>query len=324
MVKPRPDEGLNEGGGSYLSIEKAMKKKKKRKNPPPENETSNLVASNADPSLLVRVSHDNRVNVDGVLDKHLQLEVEKWGQTDSPCAVMNPCGSPAGLGNMVVAPQSSYVVALSSELDVVSHGIDGDKTQVVSKNVTVSPVSRLEVGGDSIVGCSVAPQSAVDVQYAPHAGVDAVVNTGTWNVVRDMGGDNNHSVPVVCPCDGPGSSSGGPNKSPLAVKGLVFKAGGSGAGSVPKHAGSTAKGPKAAGRVHQRARPVLSRGSGADFAAGPVPNRPKPPNTRPIRPGAVFLEAVPAGPPKGAKYDFLENDDDVILDESDEIPFVET
>ncbi|GAA0167729.1 hypothetical protein LIER_40435 [Lithospermum erythrorhizon] len=60
-------------------------------------------------------------------------------------------------------------------------------------------------------------------------------------------------------------------------------------------------GPKAAGRVHQRARPVLPRGSGAGFATGPAFNRPNPPTTRPIRPGAAVPEAAPAGPPEGAK-----------------------
>ncbi|GAA0164869.1 hypothetical protein LIER_20410 [Lithospermum erythrorhizon] len=263
MVKPRSEEVSNEGGGSYLSIEKAMKKKKKRKNPPLDNDASNMIASNADPSLLVRVPHDNRVNVDDVLDKKLQLEVEKWGLTDSSLADKSLCGSPEGKGVIEVAPQNSYVVALSSELDVISHGNGDDTTQVVSKSPTVSPVFRSDVGGGSIGAGLVAPKP-----------------------------------PTMC-------------------------------------------------RLRPRLVKVLLCGSGVRLGAGPVPNRPNPPTPLPIRPEAVVPRAVPTGPPEGAKvrpkfsevikdnrivgnglklqqYDFMENDDDVILDESDEIPFVET
>ncbi|GAA0146450.1 hypothetical protein LIER_44075 [Lithospermum erythrorhizon] len=96
MVKTRSEEALNEGGGNYLSIEKVMKKKKKRKSSSPEDETSNMVASNLDPSLMVRVPLDKRVNVDGVLDKNLQLEVEKWNEIDPSFAGIGSCDSPAG------------------------------------------------------------------------------------------------------------------------------------------------------------------------------------------------------------------------------------
>ncbi|GAA0146407.1 hypothetical protein LIER_06372 [Lithospermum erythrorhizon] len=258
-----------------------------------------LVASNADPSLLVRVPTDNRVNVDNVLDENLQNVVAEWGRiSPSHAADGAGCGV-AGTGP--VASQHSYVVALSSENGDVPQCDNGNVTQDLPKIPIDARVSQLQIVGGLIVGCLVTPQSAVVVQNAPQPGSDVSMNTGTGVVVQGKDGDKNETVPVFRPCDGAGSSSGGPNKSPLAVEGFVFKAGGSGSGLVPKHAGSIAKGPKAAGRVHQRARPVLSRGSGAGFAAGPAPNRPNPPNTRPINPGAAVPEVVPAGPPEGAK-----------------------
>ncbi|GAA0175161.1 hypothetical protein LIER_41859 [Lithospermum erythrorhizon] len=327
-----------------------MKKKKKRKCPPPEEDASMLVASNGDPSLLVRVPNDNRVNVDNVLDENLQNVVAEWGRNSPSHAADGSSVRQVGngvIGAEQVVPQHSYVVALSFENGVVPQCEHGDVTQDLSKIPIAARVSQPQIVGGSIVGCLVAPQSAVDVQIAPQTGSDSAVNTGIGVVEQGKDGDKNDAVPVLRPCDGCGASSGGPNKSPLAVEGLVFKAGDSGSGSVPKHAGSFAKGPKAAGRVHRSARPVLSRGSGVGFGAGPASNRPNPPTTRPIRPEAAVSGAVPAGPPKGAKvrpkfsevikdnriignglklqqYDFMENDDDVILDESDEIPFVET
>ncbi|GAA0162216.1 hypothetical protein LIER_39372 [Lithospermum erythrorhizon] len=104
---------------------------------------------------------------DDVLDKKLQLEVEKWSEIDSSLAGMGSCGCPAGNGVGLVAPQSGYVVALSYETEVVSHGVGDDRTQVVSKCSTVSPVVRSQVGGGSIGAALVAPQTADDVQTAP-------------------------------------------------------------------------------------------------------------------------------------------------------------
>ncbi|GAA0173921.1 hypothetical protein LIER_27423 [Lithospermum erythrorhizon] len=111
MVKPRTDDVMNEGGGSYLAIEKTMKKKKKRKHPPPDpdNEASHLVASNVDPSLLVEVPIDYRVNVEGVLDQQSQLEVEQWSRNDLslPVETSNACSM--GLSARVNLPQSNGI-----------------------------------------------------------------------------------------------------------------------------------------------------------------------------------------------------------------------
>ncbi|GAA0169462.1 hypothetical protein LIER_40763 [Lithospermum erythrorhizon] len=204
------------------------------------------------------------------------MEVEKWGQTDSSLAGKGSCGSPAVNGAIevgMVAPQTGYVVALSSEIEVVSHGASGDRTQFVS---TVAPI-------------------------APQIGEGIAVISETMAAEHDDGGDNAHAIPVLRPCLGSGSSSDGSHKAPLAGKSLVFKAGGSGSGSVAKAAGSSVRGPKFAGVMLQRARKALSRGSGARRGAGPVPNRPNPPTPLPIRPEAAVPGAVSAGPPEGAK-----------------------
>ncbi|GAA0187476.1 hypothetical protein LIER_34764 [Lithospermum erythrorhizon] len=256
-----------------------MKKKKKRKCPPPEEDASMLVASNADPSLLLRVPNNNRVNVDNVFDENLQNVVAEWGRNSPSHAADGSSVRQVGngvIGAGQVAPQHSYVVALSYGNETVPQCENGDVTQDLSK-ITIA--------------ASIAPQT----------GSDATVNTGTGVVVQGKDGDKNDTVPVFRPCDEPGSSSGGPNKSPLAVEGLLFKAGGSGFGSVPNHVGSFAKGTKAAGRVHQRARPVLSRGSGVGFGAGHASNCPNQPTTQPICPGAAVPLTVPDGPPEGAK-----------------------
>ncbi|GAA0159092.1 hypothetical protein LIER_43469 [Lithospermum erythrorhizon] len=131
MVKPRSDEVSNDGGGSYLAIEKTMKRNKKRKGPPPDGGASDLVASNADPSLLVRVPRDNRVNVDAVLDKQLQKNVEQWGLLEPSHAAKGSCDKPEGncvVKGGLVAPQAGHVVASCSETRVVSPGAGGDKT----------------------------------------------------------------------------------------------------------------------------------------------------------------------------------------------------
>ncbi|GAA0176406.1 hypothetical protein LIER_29407 [Lithospermum erythrorhizon] len=164
---------------------------------------------------------------------------------------------------------------------------------------------------------------------------------------HDVGGNNTQAVPVLRPCLGSGSSSDGSQEAPLAGMNLVFKAGGSDSGSEAKAAGSSVRGPKFAGAMLQRTRKALLRGSDARLGAGSAPKRPNLPTPLPIRPEANVPGAVPAVPPEGAKvrskfsevikdnrivgnglklqqYDFMENDDDVILDESDEIPFVET
>ncbi|GAA0184270.1 hypothetical protein LIER_31558 [Lithospermum erythrorhizon] len=287
MVKLRSEEALTEGGGSYLAIEKAMKKKKNRKIPPPEEEISNMVASNVDPSLLVRVPHDNR-------------------------------------------------------------GAGGDRTQVVSKSLPLPPVTRSQVEGGSIgVGLD-APQPVDAVQMAPHNGKDFVGNSRTGDVIIDVGGGKTQTVPAFHPLAGSrGSSTDGLHNAPFAGKSLVFQAIGSGSGSVTKDAGRNVKGPKLAGAMLQRVRKALSRRSGARLGAGSASKRPIPPTPLHIRPEAAIPGAVLVGPPVGAKvrpkfsevikdnrivgnglklehYDPMDNEDDVVLDESDEIPFVET
>ncbi|GAA0166752.1 hypothetical protein LIER_21837 [Lithospermum erythrorhizon] len=99
--------------------------------------------------------------------------------------------------------------------------------------------------------------------------------------------------------------------------------------------------------VLQRVKQGQSRGSGAIQGAGLVPNRTHLPNPLPNRPEAVDPRTVPAVSHEGVEvrpqfsevlkdnrivgnglklqqYDPMENDDDVVLDASDEIPFVET
>ncbi|GAA0187369.1 hypothetical protein LIER_34657 [Lithospermum erythrorhizon] len=289
-----------------------MKKKKKRKNPPPdpENDASHLVASNTDPTLLVRVPHDSRVNVDGVLDQQLQLEVEQWSQWELPTPGNTSSVVPAGLGKLVVAPQPNPGVALSPVLNTIPHGTNGDKTQAVTKIPSVCPISRSVVGSDSIGGSLIAPHLANSMPNALHA--DGLAD------------------------------------APLAGVSLVFKAGCSGSGSEAKATGSGVPGPKSAGPVLQRVRKAKLRGSGARVGAGNAPMRPNPPTALPTGPEIATPRTVPAGSsPESSKvrpkfseiikenrivgnglklqpYDFMENDDDVILDESDEIPFVET
>ncbi|GAA0156047.1 hypothetical protein LIER_13631 [Lithospermum erythrorhizon] len=321
-----------------------MKKKKKRKNPlpDPENDALNLVASNADPSLLVRVPHDSRVNVDGVLYQQLQLEVEQWSQTSLPIPVKTSSGCPTGLGTLVNAPLSNLVVTSSSKLNSAPHGTNGEKMQVVTKNHPVDPVSQSDVGGESVMGCLFAPQSGNNTQNALHAGCTTDVITETGDALKCKSSDKTKTALRLCVESS--TSSGNSQKAPLAVESLVFKAGGSASCPVSKHAGSTAKGAKAAGRAPHRVRPVLPRGSGVGLGATTAPNRHNPPTSPPICPADTIPKSVPTRPPEvrpkfskiikenrivgnGLKlqpYDFMENDDDVILDESDEIPFVET
>ncbi|GAA0173698.1 hypothetical protein LIER_27260 [Lithospermum erythrorhizon] len=291
-----------------------MKNKNKRKSPPPDDDALRMVASNVDPSLLVRVPHDNRVNVDDVLDKKLQSEVAKWGQTDSSLRVLVQV--------------------------LVRRGMVLLRIQFVSKNSTVAPVSRPHIVGGSIGTSLVAPQSGDGGLIAPQTGDGVAVIFGTVAVVHDDGGEK---TPAVQVCFGTGSTSDGSHATPLAGESLVFKPGGSGTGSVDKPAVSTVRGPKTAGVVLQRARQALPCGSGARS----IPNRNNLPNPLPNRPETAVPGAVLAGPPEGAKvrpqffeilkdnrimgnglklqqYDPMENDDDVVLDESDEIPFVET
>ncbi|GAA0183909.1 hypothetical protein LIER_42481 [Lithospermum erythrorhizon] len=246
MVKPWSEEALTEGGGSYLTIEKTMKMKKKRKTPPPEEDVSNMVASNVDPFLLVRVPHDNRVNVDGVLDDKMQKVVAEWEQNSSSLAAEGSCGGM--MGNSVievekVAPKTAYVVAFCSETDVETQGAGGVRTQVVSKSPPVTPVTRSHVEGGSIrVGLD-APQSVDAVQMAPQPGKDFVVNSGTGDVMIGVGGGKSQNVPALHALAGlRGSSTDGLHNAPFAGKGLVFMAGGSGSGSVTKAAGSSVRG----------------------------------------------------------------------------------
>ncbi|GAA0162658.1 hypothetical protein LIER_18699 [Lithospermum erythrorhizon] len=278
-----------------------MKKKKKRKSSPPEDEPSNMVASNVDPSLMVRVPYDNRISVDDVLDKTLQLEVEKWSEIDPSLAGMGSCGCPAGNDVGLVAPQTGYVVALSSETEVVSHVAGDDRTQVVSKCATVSPDVRSQVGNGSIGAGLVAPQTANDVQTTPQLSEGIAVISESMAAKNVDGGNKSQTVPVLRPRLGSGTSSDGSQKAPLAGMNLVFKAGSSGSGSEAKATGSNVRGPKFAGAMLQRARKPLLRGSDARLGAGSAPKRPNPPTPLPIRPEAAVPRVVPAGPPEGAK-----------------------
>ncbi|GAA0176580.1 hypothetical protein LIER_29550 [Lithospermum erythrorhizon] len=314
MVKPRPDEALNEGGGSYLSIEKVMKKKKKRKSSPPEDETTNMVASNADPSLMVRVPHDKRVNVDGVLDKNLLLEVEKWSEVASSITGKASCHSPAGNVGGVVAPQTANIVASCSKPNADSHVAGNGRTQVVSNCAPVSPDTRLQNGICLIDGSLNAPQTVNNLLIPPQS---------VRYFFRRYA------------------------EGPLAGLSLVFKAGGSGLSSKAKATGLGVKGSKSAGTVVHRATMAKLNSSGVGLGNAPGSIRSNPSTSIPVRPGTDNPRAASAGPPKGAQvrptfsdvikdnrivsngfklehYDLMENEDDVILDESDEIPFVET
>ncbi|GAA0143144.1 hypothetical protein LIER_03897 [Lithospermum erythrorhizon] len=348
MVKPQSEEGLTEGGGSYLAIEKAMKKKKKRKSTPPEEEVSNMVASNADPSLLVRVPQDNRVNVEGVLDEKMQKVVVEWEHNSSSLVAKVSCGDAMGNNAIEVdeiTPKTAYVVALCSETEAVIQRDGGDKTQSVSSSLPVPPTNQSQVGNGTIGVGLVAPQSVEDVHLAPQTVKDFVVNSETGDVLNNVGGGTSQTGPVLQPLAGlRGLSSDGLLD---AGKGLVFKAGNSDSGSGTNATGSNTGKPKLAGAMLQRARKALSRRSGARLGAGSVSTRLNPPNPLPIRPDTVVPLAAPTGPPEGAKvrpkflevikdnrivgnglrlehYDLMDNEDDVVLDENDEIPFVET
>ncbi|GAA0144314.1 hypothetical protein LIER_04798 [Lithospermum erythrorhizon] len=353
MVKTRSGDVMNEGGGSYLSIEKAMKKKKKRKNPPPDPDIdpSNLVASNVDPSLLVKVPHDNRVNVDGVLDQQLQLDVKKWSQTDLSMVDKNSSGCPAVLGNLVNAPQSGInmpnTLPTGCSADVISK--TGDALKCKSSETIKSAPRPCEGSGnssdgDSIVGCLIEPQLGKNKQNALHAGCSTEVVTETGDALKSKNSGKTKSV--LNSCEGSGTSSGDSQKAPLAGLSLVFKAGCSGLIYEAKAIGSRGRGPKSAVSVVQHARMAKLRGSDTRMDAGIAPIRSNPATPLSTGPAATLPKTVPAGlSPDGSKvrpkfseiikdnrivanglklqqYDLMENDDDLILDESDEIPLL--
>ncbi|GAA0173378.1 hypothetical protein LIER_27005 [Lithospermum erythrorhizon] len=290
-----------------------MKKKKKRKVPPPDpdNEAPHLVASNVDPSLLVRVPHDNRVNVEGVLDHKAQLEVEQWSRHDLSIPVETPM----------------------------------DVRWDITKNSLVGSGSQSNVGGDSVKECLVAPKSGIHMDNAFLARIPADVVTETVEALKDkssgtIGSARHQSIASS-------TSSGGSQLVPLAGECLVFKAGSSGSGLVSKSAGSNGRKAKTAGVKMQHARRAFSRDSGGCLGTASASSCPNPPTIQSSRPETGVPGSVPAGPPKGAQvrpsfsdvikdnrlvgngfklehYDLMENEDDVVLDESDEIPFVET
>ncbi|GAA0158258.1 hypothetical protein LIER_38608 [Lithospermum erythrorhizon] len=308
MVKTRSEKALNEGGGNYLQ----------------------------------------KGYVDGVLDKNLQLEVEKWNEIDPSLAGIGSCDSPAGNDGASVVPQTDNLVALSSKADVVFHPAGIVKTRAMSKSAVISPGARSHVGNGSTAASLVVPQTVNEVLTTPQLGVGITMVSETKAAKNIDDGKKSQTMPAIQPCLGSGSSSDGQLKAPLAGLSLVFKAGCSDLGSVAKTTGSCNRGPKSAGPVFQRARMAKLRGSDTRLAAGITPMRSNLPTPLPTGPGASVPRAVPVdSPPEGAKvcpnfsevikdnrivgnglklqqYDFKENDDDVILDESDEIPFVET
>ncbi|GAA0155996.1 hypothetical protein LIER_38193 [Lithospermum erythrorhizon] len=268
MVKPRSEEVLIEGGGSYLAIEKAMKKKKKRKSSPPEDDVSNMVASNADPSLLVRVPQDNRINVEGVLDEKMQKVVAEWEQNSPSLVAKAPCGGTMG-ANIIevgeITPKTAYVVALYSETEAVIQRDGGDRTQSVSNSLPIPPANQSQDG----------------------------------DVLNNVGGGGSQTGPVLQPLAGlRGLSSDGLLD---AGKGLVFKAGNSDSGSGTNAIGSNTGRPKLAGAMLQRARKALSRRSGVRLGASSGSTRLNPPNSLPIRPEPMVPMAAPSGLPEGAK-----------------------
>ncbi|GAA0173731.1 hypothetical protein LIER_27288 [Lithospermum erythrorhizon] len=128
---------------------------------------------------------------------------------------------------------------------------------------------------------------------------------------------------------------------------LVFQAGGSGGGAVGKSGASIAGRPKVSGKAQSRVQHEKSRPLGEPHGDVSVPNRVDPLSQLPSRVGVDVHDVVPADPREGAKvrpkfskvikdnrlvgnglklehYDLMENEDDVVLDENDEIPFVET
>ncbi|GAA0168451.1 hypothetical protein LIER_23164 [Lithospermum erythrorhizon] len=279
-----------------------MKKKKKRKSSPPEEEVSNMVATNADPSLLVRVPQDNRVNVEGVLDEKMQKVVAEWEQNSLSLVAKVPCGG--AMGNNVIevdeiTPKTAYVVALCSETDVVIQRDGGDRTQSVSSNLPVPPINQSQVGNGTIGVGLVAPQFVEAVNLAPQIVKDLVVNSETGDVLNNVGGGKSQTVHVLQPLAGLcGLSSDGLLD---AGKGLVFRAGDSDSGSGTNAVGSNTGRPKLAGAMLQRGRKALSRKSGARFGAGSVSTLLNPPNPLPICPGTVVPVAAPTGPPESAK-----------------------
>ncbi|GAA0150774.1 hypothetical protein LIER_09637 [Lithospermum erythrorhizon] len=324
-----------------------MKKKKKRKHPPPDpdNEASNLVASNVDPSLLVKVPLDNRVNVEGVLDQQSQLVVEQWSRNDLSLSVEASSGCSMGLSTKVNVPQSKTVVPSSSKPNPAPCETDGVCMKDVSKNHPVCSVSQSDVASDSGMGCVIAPKLGILMNNALHAVIPADVIDKTGVALE--GSNSGNIETALHPSIVSGTSSGGLKETPSTGNCLVFKAGSFGAGRETKDAGSNGSKAKAAGVRMQRARMASSRGSGVNLGAASVPNRPNPPTIKPIHPEAHVPVAAQAGPHKAAHvrptysdviednrivgngfklehYDLMEDEDDVILDESDEIPFVET
>ncbi|GAA0161067.1 hypothetical protein LIER_17472 [Lithospermum erythrorhizon] len=297
-----------------------MKKKKKRKSSTPEEEASIMVASSADPSLLVRIPQDNRVNVEGVLDDKMQKVVAEWEQNSSPIVSKVPCDG--AMGNNVSevdekTPKKAYVVALCSEPDAVTLRTGGDWNKSVSSTV----------------------------HLAPQTVKDFVVNSNSGNVLNNVGGGKCQNVPVLQPL--PGLRSESSDGLLDASQGLVFKAGVPGSGSGTIAAGLNGGRSKPAGAMLQRAKKAPSRKTGARFGVSSGSTRLNPPNPLPIRPEPVVPMAAPTGPLEDAKvrpkfsevikdnrivgnglrlehYDLMDNEDDVVLDKDDEIPFVET
>ncbi|GAA0154138.1 hypothetical protein LIER_12207 [Lithospermum erythrorhizon] len=241
-----------------------MKKKNKRKSPLSEDDTTKMVASNIDPSLMVRVPQDHRINVEGILDEKLQSVVAEWGQNYSSHA---GCVHPAGngvIGAGLVAPHSSYDVALSSVNGVVPHCDNDEMLQVGSKHSAAVLVSRPLVVEGSIGAGLVVPQSGDDGLIAPQSGDGVAVDSGKLTNVHDDGGDNIRSVPAVRSSLGSGNFTGGSNGLSLAGECLVFKAGGSGDAVAGKLAASNVRSPKSVGSIARnrasRAVPVQFKG----------------------------------------------------------------
>ncbi|GAA0146077.1 hypothetical protein LIER_06114 [Lithospermum erythrorhizon] len=158
MVRPTLEDVPIDGGGSYTSIEMTMKKKKKWKHPPPEENVTQLVASNVDPSFLVRVPKDNRVNMEGVLDGKMQSVVEEWGGNalstpvvDSNSPTVGTVSSPP-VGGGAIAPPSVVDKDCAPRILDVSNDGDDRKSQAEPEKPTPKLVSPPIVGGGSDSG----------------------------------------------------------------------------------------------------------------------------------------------------------------------------
>ncbi|GAA0185596.1 hypothetical protein LIER_32884 [Lithospermum erythrorhizon] len=327
-----------------------MKKKKKRRLPPPDDDVSTVVASIIDPSIKVRVSKDHRVNLDGVLDENLQSMVAGWGSNGSSSngEVSNPppvmVNSIAVVDDGSTTPNSGVDAGKISDPIVVPHENDCEKTQVVSENLIPLPVSLPNLGGVLNSGQShgVGVPGEIAVSQAGCSGGGAVGKADVSSVGRPkVIGKVKSRVKHVK------SKSGDVQKSAVAREPFVFPATGYGGVAIDVSGALNDGRPKVSGKTQSRVETKESRPLNEPHSDVSASNRANPLGHLTNRVDANVHDPVPAGPREAPKvrpkfsevlkdnriigngfklehYELIENEDDVVLDKEDEIPFVET